>query len=78
MEKISSQKESLLIEALKKEVQALKNGMETNSLKEQIIAHILQTQDKAKLVKIAETVRNILNPVRERDIEPESTAQGNG
>ncbi|GHT43625.1 hypothetical protein FACS189438_1200 [Bacteroidia bacterium] len=78
MEKISLQKESLLVKALKKEVQALKNGMEANSLKEQIIAHILQTQDKAKLVKIAKTVRNILNPVRERDTEPESTAQGNG
>jgi hypothetical protein len=57
-------KEALIITALQKEVQALKEAAEVKSLKEQIIANILAAQDKAKLTEIESKVREILYPKR--------------
>ncbi|MDR0368899.1 MAG: hypothetical protein LBH82_07175 [Bacteroidales bacterium] len=57
-------KEVLIISTLQKEVQALKEDAEVKNLKEQMIAHILMEQDKAKLTKLEKKIREILFPKR--------------
>ncbi|MDR1557133.1 MAG: hypothetical protein LBS88_08900 [Tannerellaceae bacterium] len=69
-------KEALLITSLHKEIQALKEVAEVNSLKEQLIANILVEQNKAKLTKILALVHEILFPKRPGD-EEVNAEQGN-
>jgi hypothetical protein len=62
--KMGLKKEALIISTLQKEVQALKEDAEVKNLKEQMIAHILMEQDKAKLAKLEKRMREILAPKR--------------
>ena len=78
MEKIDLKKEALLIEALHREMKALKEAMEISSLKEQISGAIFQVQDKATLEKVAKAVHDVLFPKRPGNEGESATAtQGN-
>jgi hypothetical protein len=80
MERKDLHKEAVSVVSLQKEVQALKEAVEVNSLKEHIIANILTVQDKAKLTEIESQVRDILYPKRPGPGSEgiASSEQGNG
>jgi gas vesicle protein len=75
MEKLSSTKDVVLVASLQKEMKALKEASEINSLKEQIIAEILHVQDREVLKKVAKEVHDAISPTRERSEEHTSELQ---
>jgi hypothetical protein len=77
MEKKDLRKESLLLAALAKEMNALKEATEVNSLKEQIIGAVMQVRDKAILEKAAKALHDVLFPKKPMDSEELTATQGN-
>jgi hypothetical protein len=63
---------------LAREVGVLKEALEVSRIKEQVIAKIMQVEDKDVLVKIAEAVRKYTTLLRPIDNEGPPVEQGNG
>ncbi|GHV23835.1 hypothetical protein FACS1894174_09990 [Bacteroidia bacterium] len=71
--------EALSIKALLKDVKELKNDLEVKNFKEEIIAKVLQEQDKEVLMKVAKVLcDDTLAPRKEGNRETPTGSQGNG
>ncbi|MDR0429983.1 MAG: hypothetical protein LBH58_05845 [Tannerellaceae bacterium] len=69
-------KEALIIIALQKDVQSLKEAAEVRNLKEKLVANILAEQDRTKLTEIESKVREILFPRKPGNVETAGVGQG--
>jgi len=76
-ERNSGKADALRMAALLKEVQEVKEALEMNGIKEQIIANVMLVEDKEVLKNVAKAVSKVLFPTKPMNVGGDDPAQGN-